>query len=402
MKKFKKISLVFAVAIVGFATIFFTSDDYNITTTAATLAENKKAVRNLESDLKSIQNTLSQIQANINKAKQNQTNQLQIKKLLDEEIIAAEEELETLKKLIEGYNTQIDENEAAINQKDQNIEETLQIISDRLVMQHENGNSNIISYVLGSSDFADLLTRVEIANALFEYDRTLIEGLTNDKIDLAILRDELTATRNKCNESVAVLESKQEELNEKINEATSYLSAYQKDEAKYQEMYDAKAAEMDAISNDIKKKLAEIELQERTNYSNEEFRFPLPYDATYWNTGNFGWRVWQNGSRPTDFHKGMDLACARGTPILATNSGTVILKRNSPSFGLYLIIDHGGGVTSLYAHCSKLLVDVDDKVERGDKIAEVGSTGDSTGNHLHFSILEHGEYVDPLKYISEP
>ncbi len=402
MKKLKKISLVIAVAIVGLTTIFFTSDDYNITSNAATLAENKKAVRNLESDLKSIQSTLSQIKANINKAKQNQANQLQIKELLDQEVAAAEEELDTLKKLIEGYNEQITEKEEAISQKDSNIEETLQIISDRLVMQHETGNSSIISYVLGSSDFADLLTRVEIANTLFEYDKTLIEGLTNDKIDLALLKDELTSTRNKCNESVLALEDKQVELQRKINEATSYLIAYQNDESKYQEQYDAKAAEMDQIANDIKKKLAEIELQERTNYSNEEFRFPLPYDTTYWNTGGFGWRVWKDGSRPTDFHKGIDFACARGTPILATNSGTVILRRNSPSFGLYLIVDHGGGVTSLYAHCSKLLVDVDDKVQRGDKIAEVGSTGNSTGNHLHFSILENGEYVDPKKYISEP
>ncbi|MBQ5746304.1 MAG: M23 family metallopeptidase [Clostridia bacterium] len=158
---------------------------------------------------------------------------------------------------------------------------------------------------------------------------------------------------------------------------------------------------MESIENEIKEILRQIELQERTDYTSEGFRFPLAYDATYWNTGGFGWRVWSNG-RKTDFHKGIDFAAARGTPIYASNSGTVILHRNSPSYGLYLIIDHGGGITSLYAHCSKLLVSTGDVVKKGDKIAEVGSTGDSTGNHLHFSILENGEHVDPKKYISEP
>ena len=396
-----KLSLVFLVAIVAVTTIFFTSDVYNVTK-AATISENKEAVRNLESDLKSIQSSLSQIQANIAKAKQAREDQLYIKNQLDQEISLAEAEIETLEKLIDGYNDQILEKEDEIAQKDYDIEHTLQIISDRLVMQHENGNSNIISYVLGSSNFADLLTRVEVANALFEYDKTLIEELTKDKENLQILKNELAETRDKCSDSIVTLKDKQSELQVKIDEATSYLVEYQNDVANYQKQYDAKAAEYDSISNEIKEILAQIELQERKNYSNEEFRFPLPYDVTYWNTGGFGWRVWKDGSRPTDFHKGIDFACARGTPIYATNSGTVILRKNSPSFGLYLIVDHGGGVTSLYAHCSKLLVNVGDQVTRGDKIAEVGSTGNSTGNHLHFSILENGTYVDPANYISEP
>lgn len=399
--KFKKTSLVFLAVIAVSTAVLFSSDSYDIKSSAATLAENKDSVRTLESDLKSIQSSLADIQRSIKQAQQNQSNQLAIKNQLDQEISLAEREIEILEKLISGYNDSITEKENGILLKDAEIEETVQMIGDRLVMQHENGNSNVISYVLGSSDFADLLTRIEIANALFEYDRTLIEQLTDDRISLAILKDELTTTRDKCNEAITELEGKRVELEAKIETATSYLATYKRDEATYQRQYNEKAAEMESIENEIKELLAQIELQERTNYSNEEFRFPLPYDATYWNSGGFGWRVWNNG-RTTDYHKGVDFAAYRGTPILATNSGTVILTRNSPSYGLYLIIDHGGGVTSLYAHCSKLLVNTGDVVLRGDKVAEVGSTGDSTGNHLHFSILENGVHVDPMKYISEP
>lgn len=400
MKK-TRIPLIILTAAAIFTTVFFSSDSYNIKAEAATIQENKKAVQSLESDLKSIQSSLSSIKSNIDKAKNERKNQLYIKSQLDQEISLTEAKVETLEKLIEEYNTQLNEKEEQIDGKNRDIDDALSIIRERLILQHENGNSNIISYVLGSADFAELLTRIEIANALFEYDKNLIEKLTNDRIELTILKDELTTTRDKCAESIVELETTKEDLNAKVADSIAYINELKKDEAIYQAQYDAKASEMNSIENEIKEILRKIELQERTDYSSDEFRFPLAYDATYWNTGGFGWRVWSNG-RKTDYHKGVDFAAARGTPIYASNSGTVILHRNSPSYGLYLIIDHGGGVTSLYAHCSKLLVSTGDVVKKGDKIAEVGSTGDSTGNHLHFSILENGVHVDPMKYISEP
>ncbi len=400
MKK-TQISIIFFIVAAIFTTVFFSSDSYNLKAEAATVAENKKAVQSLESDLKSIQSSLSSIKSNIDKAKKEQKNQLYVKSQLDQEISLTEAKVETLEKLIAEYNTQLDEKEEQIDGKNKDIEDALSIIRERLILQHENGNSNVISYVLGSADFAELLTRIEIANALFEYDKNLIEKLTNDRIELTILKDELTTTRDKCAESIVDLEATKKELNSKVADSIAYINELKKDEAIYQAQYDAKASEMNSIENEIKEILRKIELQEREDFSNEEFRFPLAYDATYRNSGGFGWRVWSNG-RATDYHKGVDFAAARGTPIYASNSGTVILHRNSPSYGLYLIIDHGGGITSLYAHCSKLLVSTGDVVKKGDKIAEVGSTGDSTGNHLHFSILENGVHVDPMKYISEP
>ncbi len=394
MKTNKLLFVLFAIT-VCVTTVFFTSYEYNMDIKAATLAENKDTVRGLESDLKSIQSSLTQIQASINKAQQNQADQITIKSQLDREIELATQEIDVLNKLIEGYQTQIEEKETQISQKDKNIEDTIQSIADRLVMQHESSSGNIINYILGSDDFADLLTRIEITSALFEYDRMMIENLSNERLSLSILKDELSSTLTKCDESVAELEAKKGELDGKISVAESYLAQYMADEKNARKEYETKSKELDDIANEIKNLLAEIALQERTNYSGEEFIFPM--ESYRRMSSAFGWRTWSDGSR--EYHKGVDFSAERGTPILASNSGTVILHRNSPSFGLYLIIDHGGGVTSLYAHCSKLLVSTGDVVLKGDKIAEVGSTGWSTGNHLHFAILENGEYVDPMGYI---
>ena len=163
----------------------------------------------------------------------------------------------------------------------------------------------------------------------------------------------------------------------------------------------AKEKELLEIQNEIKQLQDDIRRQQIEDYSNDEFRFPLPYDAWYVNTGGFGWRTWSNG-RQTDYHRGVDFAAYYGTNIIACNSGVVIRSNYSSSFGNVVIIDHGGGICSLYAHASSRLVEKDDIVKKGDVIAKVGSTGDSTGNHLHFSILKDGEYVDPMNYISEP
>lgn len=400
--RIKKLTLVFFVMALVFSTTFLISDNYNIHSEAApTLSENKTTLKGLESDLKSIQGSLDSIKANIAKAKQGQQDQLYIKNQYDQEITLTETKIATLEKLISQYNEQITEKENEIFEKSGNIDNVLQAIAERLVIQQEMGNSNIISYILGSDDIADLLSRIEIANELIEYDRSLIEGLTNQRIELTLLKDELSATKEKCAESVVEMNGEIEALEGKIQKALDYLEEYKKDEKIYQAQYDKKANEMKEIEAEVKEILKQIELQERENYSNQEFIFPLPTTVYYRNTGGFGWRVWSNG-RQTDFHKGVDFACARGTPIYASNSGTVIISKLSPSYGHYVVIDHGGGVTTLYAHCSKRLVNVGDIVVKGDKICEVGSTGDSTGNHLHFSVMENGVHVDPMKYISEP
>lgn len=104
----------------------------------------------------------------------------------------------------------------------------------------------------------------------------------------------------------------------------------------------------------------------------------------------------------SDYHKGVDIGAASGTPIYAAAGGTVVISTYHYSAGNYILINHGGGVYTVYMHCSKLLVDVGDKVNQGDKIGLVGSTGYSTGPHLHFGVRINGTYYDPLNYVVVP
>ena len=131
--------------------------------------------------------------------------------------------------------------------------------------------------------------------------------------------------------------------------------------------------------------------------------FGNPFNDPGWRThitSRFGKRpdVGLPGKDTTN-HNGLDIAYGYGTPILAVQSGTVITATTSPSYGNYLVIDHGGGICTLYAHCSRLLVSVGQTVSKYDTIAEVGSTGDSTGNHLHICVVVNGQYTDPELYL---
>ncbi len=384
------------------ATLVFTNSRPLPTVSAGkTIQENKNEVSRLENTLDSKQDDIAYLQRQIDEAKRNVQTQSNVKRLLDQQIEDIQEQIEITKELIEEYNTQISAKTDEISLVDANINDALTLIKERLIIQHETGNSSMIAFILGSDSFEELLTRIEITNELFEYDQEIINSLSHDREILATAQEELQLLLKKCEDTETELSETEAGLEVKVGDATAYLNSLKADEKFLEDSKAKKEKELQEIQNTIKALLREIQNQEREDYSNDEFRFPFEYGTWYVNTGGFGWRVWDSG-RATDYHKGVDFAAAYGTPILAVNSGYVTNSYYSNSFGNCIIIDHGGGIFSLYAHASKRLVSAGEIVTKGQEIAKVGSTGDSTGNHLHFAILKNGEYVDPMNYISEP
>ena len=388
-------------AILFATTLIFINNDSDVKTLAATIQENKNKISNLENNLGSKKNDIAYLDSQINEAKKNVQAQAGVKKLLDDQIASIQDEIDITKTLIDEYKIQIDAKKDEINIVDSNINDAVNLIRERLIIQHETGNSSMISFILSSDNLAEMLTRIEIANELFEYDQLIVENLNRDREILKSSQDELEALLQKCVDTETALSETEATLEVKVSDATAYLNQLKKDESYYQSLKAAKEKELLEIQNEIKALQDDIRRQQIEDYSNDEFRFPLPYDAYYRNTGGFGWRTWTNG-RQTDYHRGVDFAAYYGTDIIACNSGVVIRSDYSNSFGNVVIIDHGGGICSLYAHASSRLVSKNDIVKKGDVIAKVGSTGDSTGNHLHFAILKDGEYVNPMNYISEP
>jgi len=186
-------------------------------------------------------------------------------------------------------------------------------------------------------------------------------------------------------------------LNAKIAEKQNYIKKLEKDVAKYDSLYKAAAAQEEALKRSIAGSSSKGSTSGgRIVYSGGVFCWPAP-SYTYISSP-FGYRIHPvYGTRK--YHSGLDLAAPGGSPILAAADGTVRFSGWNGGYGNCLIIDHGGGIQTLYGHSSKLLVSVGQKVSRGQKVALVGTTGTSTGNHLHFEVLNNGVATDPMPYL---
>ena len=155
----------------------------------------------------------------------------------------------------------------------------------------------------------------------------------------------------------------------------------------------------DSLNSELENYLAELQRKSQSTYVGGTGGWPLQAGVYYYVSSEFGWRVlW--GSN--DFHLGIDLACANGTEIYAYNAGTVVKSEWHDSYGNYVLVDHGGGISTLYAHMSSRVAQAGDYVAAGQLLGYVGMTGSASGYHLHFETRENGSVVNPRNYLAFP
>ena len=305
----------------------------------------------------------------------------------------------------------------------------------RIQYLYENGSEDILDVFLSSGSIVEFLNQVEYSKKITEYDDNLLKRYTETKEE--IIRQE--AYQQAKLEELEALEAsalyEQETLlalsaqkGEEIIRYTEAIGANEELFAEYSNEIANQEKNIDEIKEEEQKRIAEEERkrkeeeerrrreeeerkkQEQANQSSDassveqsdnkdlsQMIWPLPGDPNVYS--KFGYRNAPTAGAST-YHRGVDIGGAMGANIVASLAGKVVTATYSLSSGYYVVIDHGDGVQTKYLHCSKLLVSVGDTVKQGQVIAKVGSTGISTGPHLHFSLVLNGTYVDPLKYIS--
>lgn len=303
------------------------------------------------------QKELNGLEADLNKTK--------------EEIAVALEELEQLQKDIEKQNDDL---------------------NARLRSMYKNGDVGMLSVVFGSSSMSDVLTNMDMVQRIYSADAELLKSI-QEQYDLVDAQNrKLEALKVQLEEQQAVIAEKKSALEADEAEARARRNALQADADSLQKQYDAVKKEADSISETIK-----VLQSQNTQYIGGAMCWPSQASTRI--TSPFGWRYLSLlGGR--NYHTGVDIGAAGGTNILAANSGKVIKAGWNNSYGYMVMVDHGGGIVTLYAHSSKLLVKTGDVVTRGQAIALIGSTGMSTGNHLHFEVRVNGKYQNPLNYIT--
>ncbi|MCI8387236.1 MAG: peptidoglycan DD-metalloendopeptidase family protein [Clostridiales bacterium] len=361
---------------------------------AATATDSK--VQSYEDRIKQIEKDMSALKNNIASSQQNIEAMQQEKQNLDSEIKLMLDKIELTNELIAELERSIEEKTEQIGEKQTLYEEKYELFKERLRVTHEEGEANYLQMIFGAESLSDFLVRIDRIGAMLEYDTMIMNSLTTEKSDLEDARADLAEKKAAQEVYAAQLKQDKADLDKKSAEAAAYISKMQQNTAAYQAQMAKDEKEKEKLLDDIEKRLKELEAQNNAKYVGGELMWPVSTKYTRVSS-ECEWRTSPITGKK-EFHNGLDIPADFGADVYAANSGTVITATYHWSYGNYVMIDHGGGIVTLYAHNSKLLVKVGDKVTRGQVIAKVGSTGSSTGNHCHFSVYEKGNIVNPRKY----
>lgn len=378
---------------------------------ATTITEQRNIKKRLEQERERTQDKITELRDKKKKI-ENAIHDLDIKKQKLELIIA------DYREKIKVANAVIDRIEIEINIAEKLKKEQYNTMKKRIKYLYENGESDYISIILGISEI-NSLNNSEYAVKMAEYDNNLIEKYEatqkyeqdkkNEKeekvSELNVALGKLNVKRDENKRLAKAKEVQINNFNTLIKEAGSKVNEYDLEIEKrenYIKNLIAKAERARKARLAELKRLARLRANSKYNTStanNSKLGLIWPMPSSRYITSGFGYR---NEVMPGSgsFHNGIDIAVNAGTPIIAAKAGVVIGASYHWSMGNYVIIDHGDGVHTVYMHSSKLLVSVGSSVNQGDTIALVGTTGMSTGPHLHFSVMINGQYVNPLNYVS--
>lgn len=321
---------------------------------------------------------------------------------IDGEISDIQDKIETISANIVRLDEDIAKTREELEEAEETRDQQYEYMKMRIKASYESRTQTIVEAIFTSKGIGELLNRSLYLNEVAAYDdRKLAEfAETVETVEetARILAAEEEELQKVMDDALAEETAAQTLLNEKEREVAAYTASIGDKEAQIRE-YKAMIAEQDSIIATMEAAIkAERErlVQEARKYGGGVFAHPCP-DYTRI-SDEYGMRM-----HPTLgvelMHNGIDFAAASGTPIYAAADGDVVGAGYSASMGNYVMIDHGSDIITIYMHASKLLVSQGDEVSRGDKIALVGSTGRSTGPHLHFGVRENGSYVNPAKYL---
>ena len=300
---------------------------------------------------------------------------------------------------LDAITLQIENKQNDIEVAKANIEKQETAFLERMVTLYEEGEASYIELILGAQNMVDFLSRVEMVTSILEYDQFVITQLEENTANLEVAVDELEYALELQTSAIEDLEDNIKEAQKKSDEAQDYMQSLEQNEsALLQNYYNAKAQE-EELNAKLEERLRQLQEQEKKAYVGGNLGWPLPVDVRYTVSSEFGWRTLWGAS---DFHLGIDLACAANTNVYAANAGTVIESQYHYSYGNYVLIDHGGGIATLYAHMNERWVSAGDTVVQGQQIGLVGTTGSSSGYHLHFEVRENGTVTEPRNYIHLP
>ena len=336
------------------------------------------------------------------------------KQAMDERNMYTLQQIQLNNQEIELYDEMIAEKAAELEEAQRLENEQLERYRARVRAMEENGGYNILAIISKSDSFSDMLTAMDDVGEIMESDRQLEDAYIAARENTESVKADYEDTRSELEELKAQLKAEQEELEKDIEEAIQIILDLENDLENRQAEYDAIMAAEDAANATIDKLVAELEAQRAAEAAaaaaaaggssgggsaNASGSFLWPVASYVYVSSRFGLRVHPITGK-TKSHTGIDIASNQGTAVYASDGGTVTLAGWNGGYGNCIMIDHGNGYVTLYGHLSSISVSVGQTVSQGTTIGAVGSTGNSTGPHLHFEVLKNGTRIDPEQFFS--
>lgn len=365
----------------------------------------KSELSSLEDEKKKTEDTIAQLEA----LKNDTTAYV---KSLDSSLAKISEELEQLSGQISSKEEEIRVTGEELREARVVEEEQYEAMKLRIRYMYENGESSYWDMLFQSQSMSELLNKAEYISKISEYDRNQLDKyvaikedieqkeirLEQEKAELLTLQESTEAKHASVEQLLSEKEKELKNYESQIANAEAQASQYQAEIAAQEAQIAQMEAELKRQEEEARRK-AEAQGQTYKTVSIGDITFTWPCPASSRITSYFGSREAPTEGASTN-HKAVDIGASTGTDIIAAADGQVSIATYSASAGNYIMLNHGGGVTTVYMHCSKLLVSAGESVKKGQVIAKVGSTGYSTGPHLHFGVRVNGTYVDPLQYVS--
>ena len=361
---------------------------------AAKLTDSK--VQDMEAQIAALNKQIGELKTNIANTTDDIDAALKEKQRIDTELNLQIQKIEITNALINELTGNIAQKDTEIADRESAYQDKYELFKQRLRVTHEDGQASYLEMLFGAASLSDFLSRIDRIGAMLEYDTKIMEELKSEKSSLESARSDFASKKQVQEEYLAQLKADEDALEKMKANAASYLSKLQSNKAYYAALYEKQLAAEEKLQEELQAYLEELQRQQNSKYVGGTFMWPVPLNYTRVSS-KYGWRNSPITGKP-ELHNGIDIPAAYDTNIYASNSGTVTIATYHWSYGNYIMVDHGGGYATLYAHCSKLLVSKGDKVTKGQVIAKVGSTGSSTGNHLHFSLYESSKHTDPMAF----
>ena len=401
-------------------------------------AASRSAIESLQSQQASLTVQKAELQKNLDGIRSSQGQALNKKNLVEQQLNVLNQQIQVSENLLVQYAWQITEKEAELEQAKAKEAEYQAEFEQRVRAMEERGNVSYWSVLFQASDFSDLLDRIDMIGEIMDADDQVLDQLAEARQAVAQAKTDLEASRQGQQETLAQQQSQQAQLQAQQAEVDQLIQEI----ATQGDVYAKQIEKLEATQDDVAQQIAEAEAiyqkqlaaekaaqaaaqkaaqqqkqqssgsasgssgsssssgsqSSQTTASASGFLWPIA--SSHRVTSPFGWRTHPITGRQ-HLHGGIDIAAPNGTPIMASKAGVVVISQYGSSYGNYVVISHPDGTRTLYAHMSQRNVSAGDTVRQGQTVGLVGSTGSSTGNHLHFETWtgsSSSSRVNPMQF----